>query len=103
MNTPVAAPACLAPADTVSLHKRTLAEGRAELHAAFVRNPSPAQLLRLHTALVDRVLKSVWTEAAMPHRLCLFAVGGFGRGQLFPYSDVDVLFLLPAEIGEADK
>jgi [protein-PII] uridylyltransferase len=103
MNTPVAAPAGLALADTVSLHKRTLAEGRAELRAAFAHNPSPAQLLRLHTALVDRVLKSVWTEAGMPPQLCLFAVGGYGRGQLFPYSDVDVLFLLPPEIGDADK
>ena len=104
MNTPVAAPAYLAaPADTVAQHKRELAEGRAQLRTAFAQNPSPGQLLRLHTALVDRVLKSVWTEAAMPPRLCLMAVGGYGRGQLFPHSDVDVLFLLPDELDQLDK
>jgi [protein-PII] uridylyltransferase len=104
MNNPVAASAfAAAPADTVAQLKRTLAEGRAELRAGFLQNPSPAQLLRSHTMLVDRVLKSVWSEVPMPARLTLLAVGGYGRGQLFPYSDVDVLFLLPEDLQESDK
>jgi len=104
MNNPVAESALVpGPADTVVQLKRTLAEGRAELRAAFTKNPSPAQLLRSHTALVDRVLKSVWTQVSMPARLTLLAVGGYGRGQLFPYSDVDVLFLLPEDLEDSDK
>jgi [protein-PII] uridylyltransferase len=104
MNNPVAASVLTAaPADTVAQLKRMLAEGRAELRAGFIRNPSPAHLLRSHTTLVDRVLRSAWTEVSMPARLTLLAVGGYGRGQLFPYSDVDVLFLLPEDLEEIDK
>src|SRR5689334_16451590 len=104
MNTPLAASAIVAvPSDTVTQHKRELAEGRAHLRAAFTRAPSPPQLLRQHTALVDRILRSVWSETAMPSNMTLLAVGGYGRSQLFPYSDVDVLFLLPDQLAEGDK
>ncbi|MFM7024741.1 MAG: [protein-PII] uridylyltransferase [Limnohabitans sp.] len=45
--------------------------------------------------LVDGLLIRLWQEAHLPDGLTLAAVGGFGRGELFPYSDVDVLVLLP--------
>jgi [protein-PII] uridylyltransferase len=104
MNTPVAATVLVAgPTDTVAQHKRELADGRAQLRELFANNPSPPQLLRQHTALVDRILRSVWTDMRMPASLALVAVGGYGRGQLFPYSDVDVLFLLPDDLGDGGK
>jgi [protein-PII] uridylyltransferase len=46
--------------------------------------------------LCDGTLTDLWTQAQMPPDACLVAVGGYGRGALFPYSDVDVLVLLPA-------
>jgi len=45
--------------------------------------------------LVDSMLVQLWQGAALPESCALLAVGGFGRGELFPYSDVDVLLLLP--------
>ena len=51
--------------------------------------------LRQHAGLVDKLLMALWHKAGFASGLCLVAVGGFGRGELFPSSDVDVLVLLP--------
>ena len=45
--------------------------------------------------LADDTLRTLWESAGFDQTFALIAVGGFGRGELFPCSDVDVLLMLP--------
>ena len=88
--TAVAAP----PQARIGLWKQKLAEQQNQLRQEFFSRKSAAELLRRQTALIDRQLKEIWSSSAMPRSVAFAAVGGYGRGQQFPYSDVDLLILL---------
>jgi [protein-PII] uridylyltransferase len=72
-----------------------LRQSREALRDAYLKGRKPAWLLREHAKLVDRTLQALWKAHGLAG--ALVATGGYGRGELYPSSDVDVLILLPAE------
>lgn len=65
------------------------------LMRANVSGRAVHQTLQRLALLCDGVLTRLWNRADLPPTLALLAVGGYGRGELFPYSDIDVVVVLP--------
>jgi [protein-PII] uridylyltransferase len=74
--------------------KARLKGERQAVIAAFQADGKPEKLLRHLRQSVDAVLTLAWQAAGLPAGSALVGVGGYGRGELYPYSDVDLLILL---------
>ncbi len=83
--------------------RNDLKKQQTALEQTFVASKNAKRLLTTHTQIVDQLLKKIWQAANVDKALCLIAVGGYGRKELFPYSDIDLLILLPAVIDESQS
>lgn len=77
--------------------RKILAEHRTQLRTQYLARSEPALLLKSLSRLIDEVLSGAAREVGLPKSLALLAVGGYGRRELFPYSDIDLLVLLEHE------
>ena len=82
--------------------RTTLANGQKALTESWLKDKQSIPLVHGRAALVDGVLCTLWNALALPDDYALVAVGGYGRGELYPGSDVDLLILLPDDGGNRD-
>ncbi|HEX3728939.1 MAG TPA: [protein-PII] uridylyltransferase, partial [Opitutaceae bacterium] len=93
-------------AERVAACKAFLRDETAALRAAHEAGLSGSELVRRRAAILDQMLRKLFEHAlasferdrgAAPSAVALVALGGYGRGELSPWSDIDVMFLFPAK------
>jgi len=96
----------LRPTDLLDIYRRFLKLEEHRLKLEHVHGTGGRELCQKRADVITVMLRHLWTGAWETHqrshldkppRVALLAVGGFGRGELNPYSDIDILFLYPNE------
>jgi [protein-PII] uridylyltransferase len=82
----------------ISELRGSLSEESARIQREFEVSADGRAALAQRTRLVEEILARLWrdiisSDEAKPANFALVATGGFGRGWMFPYSDIDLLFL----------
>ena len=75
--------------------RESLAAAGEALRTRFLAGESVVDLVHARADLIDGVLTGLWREHIEPLGAALVAVGGYGRGELHPSSDVDIMLLVP--------
>ena len=80
----------------IGAFKKAIRQARTALDERFVAGRDIRRLIEDRAWFVDQILKEAWNQFNWSDKaeISLLAVGGFGRGELHPYSDIDLLILL---------
>lgn len=83
-------------ADSLVQFKHLIKQKNIELKLRFDPQQSVSDLLKEKSDFIDLILSCCWQHFLGPYaqQLSLCAVGGFGRRELFPHSDIDIIILL---------
>jgi [protein-PII] uridylyltransferase len=94
------------PGNLAETCRALLQQGQQELQARFLEDEPVEPLVHARAQLIDALLCALWQRQlppALAQRLALVAVGGYGRGELHPCSDVDLLVLVPDAPAEGQR
>jgi [Protein-PII] uridylyltransferase len=89
--------------DPLILFKQTRVAGHKLLNEAFVSGVPVKELVYRRASFIDQLLRQAWRHLAVTGDLTLVAVGGFGRGELLPFSDIDLMILTKPKISKSEK
>ncbi|MBN7797539.1 [protein-PII] uridylyltransferase [Parahaliea mediterranea] len=84
----------IAGGNTIGRCKAALGEASDYLDTQFHAGVEAGDLIRLRARFMDELLGALWDLQPWPTDTALVAVGGYGRGELHPHSDIDILILI---------
>ena len=85
----------------ISFYRNALKQGQAYLVAQFEQQADIVTLVHQRSHFVDQVLQQLWQQHLPANTpISLLAVGGYGRGELHPFSDIDLLIILDESVSE---
>lgn len=87
---------------TNEICRQALKQGQSYLQQQFDAGSPIEELVYQRASFVDEILNQIWQQHISDDTpVSLIAVGGYGRGELHPYSDIDVLILLDESISDS--
>ena len=89
--------------DPIQVFKNALNAANHHFHNRFNEGDEAHRLVKERAAFVDLMLQYAWKNYHWDPEICLVAVGGYGRGQLHPFSDIDLLILSDKSIARNYK
>lgn len=83
-------------ASPIAAFKKVIRKAREVLDTRFLAGQDIRSLIEGRAWFVDQILRAAWARFDWDNEaeIALVAVGGYGRGELHPYSDIDLLILL---------
>lgn len=95
----------LSSAERIKSLREYIQQNNTELAECFHSGVPAAELIRARSDFMDELLGACWNHflGTDAEQLALIAVGGYGRRELHPYSDIDVLILLDFHCSSANR
>ena len=95
----------------LSSYKRYLQLENEMLKRSHRKGTSGKEICQMRTTMIDVVIENLFLSAldlyvskhgAIKSRMAVVATGGYGRGELNPHSDIDILFLYPSDADSSE-
>jgi [protein-PII] uridylyltransferase len=80
--------------NAIEIFKNAINEAESNFEKRFNNDEKTGDLLEEKSLFIDMILKHAWNKFRWNKTVALLAVGGYGRGELHPQSDIDLMILI---------